>query len=251
MGPTQAVFLAYDDSVREIFGSSPVLQLLREDESCPFAHEAAVFIPNNNTLFVTSNQFEDVQTRARGIRISKITFSNDGSLTKCEEINPAGVFMANGGVNYEGGVLFCSQGTPSEPSGLVFVQGEHPHHSRTIVKSFYGREFNSVNDVVIHTDGSIWFTDPIYGFEQGIRPRPRLPSQVYRLDPQSGAIRAMADGFGRPNGICFSPNEEIVYITDTDFIHGDGSTDESRASTMLVPRATIFFLSSSEADRAN
>lgn len=107
-----------------------------------------------------------------------------------------------------------------------------PFETRTLIDNFQGRRFNSLNDVVVHTDGSIWFTDPIYGFEQGFRPEPQLRSQVYRFDPVLGDVRAVADGFGRPNGICFSPDEQTLYITDTDWIHGDGTTDEARARTM-------------------
>ncbi len=166
----------------------------------------------------------------------------------CEEIAPSrstrprdagdpalgsGIAMPNGGVNYRDGVVFCAQGTADADGGLVFMQAEPPYEMRTLVRSFCGRPFNSPNDVVVHPrDGSIWFTDPIYGYEQGFRPPPQLPSQVYRFDPESQAIRAMADGFGRPNGICFSPDASIVYITDTDRIHGDGGIDDRRASTM-------------------
>ncbi|KAG5912665.1 hypothetical protein E4U42_002019, partial [Claviceps africana] len=89
-----------------------------------------------------------------------------------------------------------------------------------------------VNDVVVHSDGSIWFTDPIYGFDAGFRSRPRLPRQVYRFDPARGSVRAVADGFGRPNGICFSPDERIVYVTVTDWIHRDGTTDDFCVSYM-------------------
>ncbi|MTV80982.1 SMP-30/gluconolactonase/LRE family protein, partial [Streptococcus pneumoniae] len=79
---------------------------------------------------------------------------------------------------------------------------------------------NSVNDLVTHRDGSIWFTDPTYGYEQDFRHKPQLPCQVYRFDPETGDIRVVADGFGRPNGLCFSPDEQTMYITDTDQIHG-------------------------------
>jgi gluconolactonase len=106
------------------------------------------------------------------------------------------------------------------------------YESQLLKSEFFGREFNSVNDVVVHTDGSVWFTDPIYGFEQGYRPSPRLPNQVYRWCPNSENIRAMADGFGRPNGICFSPDEKRAYITDTDRVHGDGTVDDQRVSSM-------------------
>lgn len=57
-----------------------------------------------------------------------------------------------------------------------------------------------------------------------------MPLELY--EAETGGIRAVADGFGRPNGICFSPDEQTCYITDTDWIHGDGTTDGTRASHM-------------------
>lgn len=234
-------FTVHDDGVHSLFGSEPTLELLHENADYPFAHEAGVFMDSDQTLFITSNQYPDPKSGKKKIQVSKVTLDRSGAKTtaKVEEIFPE-VWMGNGGVNYQDGVLFCDQGGldhSTEPSALVWMDPHPPYKSKILASSFHGRAFNSVNDVVIHSDGSIWFTDPIYGFEQGIRPPPQLPCQVYRLCPGKesdgkGSIRAVADGFGRPNGICFSPDEKIVYVTDTDWIHGDGSTDLTRASSM-------------------
>ncbi|KAM0543867.1 hypothetical protein ACHAPJ_012104, partial [Fusarium lateritium] len=223
-------FKIYNEAAKAIFGDSPQLDLIHENHEYPFAHEAGVYIPEENALFITSNQFVDTKSGKRKIQISKVKISADGVALGCEEIDAPVVLMANGGVNYKGGVLFCSQGSMDSPGGLASMEPTPPYRCSTLISSFHGRYFNSVNDVIVHSDGSIWFTDPIYGFEQGIRPKPRLPSQVYRYDPSNESIRAMADGFGRPNGICFSPDENIVYLTDTDWIHGDGTTDDTRVS---------------------
>ncbi|KAG4414365.1 hypothetical protein IFR04_012502 [Cadophora malorum] len=225
-------FKIYIEEFKEILGPNPKLECLLEDQTCPFAHEAGIFIPEDNTLFITSNQFPHPDTGEKTIQISKVSLGN-GSAT-CKKIETENVPMANGGVNYQGGVLFCAQGTMSSPGGLAFMSTTPPYKSSILLSSFYGRNFNSVNDVVIHSDGSVWFTDPNYGHEQGIRPRPVLPNQVYRYDPSTKAVRAVADGFGRPNGLCFSPDEKILYVTDTDWIHGDGTTDDSRASTIYA-----------------
>lgn len=225
-------FKSYHENAEAIFGQSPKLDLIHENHEYPFAHEAGVFIPKYNSLFITSNQFNDAKTGRRKIQITKLQLSNNGDVIDCEEIDAPEVRMANGGVNYKRGVLFCAQGSLEAPGGLVLMEPTSPYRCSTLISTFHGREFNSLNDVVIHSDGSIWFTDPIYGWEQGIRPKPRLPNQVYRYDPKDKSIRVIADGFGRPNGICFSPDEKIVYITDTDWIHGDGTTDDNRASTM-------------------
>lgn len=140
--------------------------------------------------------------------------------------------MGNGAINYNGDILFCAQGNLTEPGGLVVMKATPPYATETLIDSYHGRLFNSVNDVVTHTDGSIWFTDPIYGYEQGFRGKPQLPCQVYRFEPSTGDIRVVADGLGRPNGLCFSPDEQTMYITDTDWIHGDGTIDPARPGTM-------------------
>lgn len=229
-----AAFAVYSDAANTIFGDAPTLDLLYENKSYPFAHEAGVFVQENDTLFITSNQFTHPGSGKRHIQITKVALPTaaNGMTTTCEEIEPETVPMANGGVNYKNGILFCAQGTLDAPGGIAYMDAHPPYASHLLVSAFHDRPFNSVNDVVVHSDGSIWFTDPIYGFEQGIRPKPRLPSQVYRYDPSTGGIRVVADGFKRPNGICFAPGEAVVYVTDTDWIHGDGSTDDQRVSTM-------------------
>lgn len=233
-----SAFAVHDEAAHALFGSGPTLELLHQNDEYPFAHEAGVYIEADQTLFITSNQFPDHSAGgAKKIQISKVTLDPERrKVPLVEEIDPADILMANGGVNYQSGVLFCSQGgldNATQPGALVHMEARPPYATRTVVRGFTGgRAFNSPNDVVVHSDGSIWFTDPIYGFEQGIRPAPQLPCQVYRFVPGTGAIRAVADGFGRPNGICFSPDEKVVYVTDTDWIHGDGSTDLTRASTM-------------------
>jgi gluconolactonase len=198
------------------------------EQDWAFAHEAGVYIPDQDAVFVTSNRLDEAGSS--GIKISKVSRNNNGTWSS-EQI-PTDLQMGNGGINHGPGILFCAQGSIDSPGGLVYMDPNPPYTTRTLLDNFHGRHFNSLNDVVLHTDGSVWFTDPVYGFEQGFRPRPQLRSQVYRFDPASGDVRAVADGFGRPNGICFSPDEQTLYVTDTDWIHGDGTTDEQRARTM-------------------
>lgn len=222
-------FEQFDPAFAFITGPKPRAEVCLKNTAYPFAHEAGVYIPSKDQLFITSNRIHTDDGKQK-IQISKISLNGkEGPIQ--EEITPD-IPMANGGVNYKDGVLFCSQGTREKPSSLIFMESDAPYKCVTILDSFYGREFNSINDVIVHSDGSIWFTDPIYGHEQQFRPKPQLPSQVYRYDPENRSIRVMADGFGRPNGISLSPDEKIVYVTDTDIIHGDGSVDLSRSSTM-------------------
>ncbi|KAK4539676.1 hypothetical protein LTR36_010439 [Oleoguttula mirabilis] len=226
-----AYFAIYHESFLDIVGTEPSITLAVEKDY-PFAHEAGVFIPEQDAVYVTSNRYQPDGSAEKTIKISKISRQQDGRW-QSEEV-PTDVAMGNGGINYQADVLFCAQGTKVEPGGLVRMKTSPPYSTETLIDSYHGRLFNSVNDVVSHTDGSIWFTDPIYGFEQGFRNKPQLPCQVYRFDPRTGDVRVVADGFGRPNGLCFSPDEETLYITDTDWIHGDGTIDPMRASTIYA-----------------
>ena len=77
---------------------------------------------------------------------------------------------------------------------------------------------NSPNDIVVHPDGSIWFTDPIYGIMgnyEGFKAESELKPAVYRVEPKSGRMDKVCDDQDQPNGICFSPDYKKVYIADT------------------------------------
>ena len=91
-----------------------------------------------------------------------------------------------------------------------------------LADSFQGKRLNSPNDVVVHSDGSIWFTDPTYGIlsdYEGYRATPEQSAHgVYRIDP-SGLMALVADDFGQPNGLVFSPDESKLYIADSAFSH--------------------------------
>ncbi len=88
-----------------------------------------------------------------------------------------------------------------------------------LADSFRGKRLNSPNDVVVKSDGSIWFTDPPYGIEshsQGTVAESELDGcYVFCLDPASGTLSTVADDFVRPNGLAFSPDEAVLYVSDT------------------------------------
>ena len=95
--------------------------------------------------------------------------------------------------------------------------------SITVIADRYdGKRFNSPNDVVVKSDGSIWFTDPSYGIMSDYEGDQAEPEQdacyVYRVDP-SGEIRVVADDYLKPNGLAFSPDESLLYIADTGASH--------------------------------
>lgn len=87
-----------------------------------------------------------------------------------------------------------------------------------LADNYQGKHFNAPNDVVVHSNGSIWFSDPGYGIlsnYEGHVDKFELPTNVYRIDPSTKEITIVAGDFIRPNGLCFSPDEKILYIVDT------------------------------------
>jgi gluconolactonase len=93
-----------------------------------------------------------------------------------------------------------------------------------LIDEFDGKPLNAPNDVVVASDGSVWFTDPGYGIlsnYEGRRATLELPTAVYRLDPEGGVAEPVIAELDRPNGLCFSPDESLLYVVDS------GSTPKS------------------------
>ena len=87
-----------------------------------------------------------------------------------------------------------------------------------LVSSYRGQMLNGPNDVAVHSDGGIWFTDPHYGGNtdyEGGKHDYTLPPSVYRLDPATGGLCLVADDFAGPNGLCFSPDDRLLYIAES------------------------------------
>jgi gluconolactonase len=111
-----------------------------------------------------------------------------------------------------------------EHSGRRVTRTELDGSITIIADSYNGNKLNSPNDAVVASDGSIWFTDPIYGiggYYEGIKAEPEQEKHnVYRVDPKTGNIKVVVDDFVEPNGIAFSPDEKKLYIIDTGFTDG-------------------------------
>lgn len=100
---------------------------------------------------------------------------------------------------------------------------EHDGSITVIAHEYKGKRLNSPNDLVVKSDGSIWFTDPPYGIladYEGGKAEPEIGgNNVYRVDPHNGAIEVVADDFDKPNGIAFSLDEKFLYVADTGVSH--------------------------------
>ncbi|KAK4959461.1 hypothetical protein LTR10_004266 [Elasticomyces elasticus] len=111
------------------------------------------------------------------------------------------------------------------PGGIYALNPFPPYNSSLLLGSHGDYPFNSPDDVTVSPDGTIWMTDPVYGFGQGSRPVPLLPNQVYSFNVSTNDVRVVADGFGRPNGITASPDGGTIYIGDTGAQVGNGTLD--------------------------
>ncbi len=142
---------------------------------------------------------------------------NNRMLRWDEETGAVSVFRkpsnnANGHTrDRQGRIVSCEHG------GRRVTRTEHDGTLTVIADSFQGKRLNSPNDLVVKSDGSIWFTDPtfgILGWYEGGKATPELPMNVYRVDP-SGEIEVAAEGINQPNGLAFSPDEKLLYIVES------------------------------------
>ncbi|KAA8907646.1 hypothetical protein TRICI_004937 [Trichomonascus ciferrii] len=216
-----------------IVGANPSLKVLTSSDEVvastkrgdlAFAHEAGVWFSERREVFFTSNQLSD-----KGVVIFKYHIDT-GSVTRvCPKPD---IPAANGACRYKDQLLVCCQGNDSSPSGLVLLDPA-TEVSTPLINNFMDRPFNSPNDVIVlPLDGSIWFTDPDYGIEQGLKSLSLLPNQVYCLQPDTGDVRVVANELKKPNGICFSPDNHYCYITDTETYLGTGGTDPRCSATI-------------------
>jgi gluconolactonase len=113
----------------------------------------------------------------------------------------------------QGRIIAC------EHLGRRVIRHEYDGSITVIADSFQGKKLNSPNDVVVKSDGSIWFTDPpfgIGGFYEGEKHVPELPhTNVYRVDGATGAITLVANDVDHPNGLAFSPDESLLYVIES------------------------------------
>ena len=161
------------------------------------AHRTLVWsdIPNNRMLRLDERHGTVAVFREPADNSNGNTVDRQGRLVTCEHLT--------------------RRVTRTEHDGSVTVLASH----------WQGQRLNSPNDVVVHSDGGIWFTDPSYGIlsdYEGLSAESEIGAcNVYRIDPASGAVERVADDFVKPNGLAFSPDESMLYIADTGASHAD------------------------------
>jgi gluconolactonase len=112
----------------------------------------------------------------------------------------------------DGRLVSCEHGTRR------VTRTEHDGSLTVLLDRFDGKPLNSPNDVVVKSDGSVWFTDPPFGIlgnYEGSRATPELPTNVYRIDGKTGAARVVTGEVNGPNGLAFSPDETLLYVVES------------------------------------
>ena len=149
---------------------------------------------------------------------------NDRMLRFDEESEAVSVFRrpadyTNGStLDREGRLVSCQHGARR------VVRTEHDGSITVLADRIGGKRFNSPNDVVVKSDGSIWFTDPSYGIDSNYEGH-QAPSElgercVYRIDGKTLEVKKVADGFTQPNGLAFSVDEQRLFVVDSGVGHG-------------------------------
>jgi len=122
-------------------------------------------------------------------------------------------FVNGNTLDSDGNVVHCSHGA------RAILRTEHDGSVTTLVDRYMGMRLNSPNDLVVKSDGTIWFTDPPYGIlsnYEGYQADSEIRAcNVYRLDPDTGELAVVVADIEEPNGLAFSPDEKRLYVADT------------------------------------
>ena len=139
-------------------------------------------------------------------------------------------------LDLQGRIIACSHGE------RAIVRLEHDGNWTVLVNRFEGKRLNSPNDVVVKSDGTIWFSDPPYGLIQPNEGYGGAQEQagcfVYRFDPVNLDIDAVVTDMEKPNGLAFSPDEKILYVSDTSASHDENGKNQIRAYDVIDDSST-------------
>jgi gluconolactonase len=143
---------------------------------------------------------------------------NNRQMRFLEEDGHVSVFRNNSGNSNGNTFDFQGRQIACEHGNRRVVRYEHNGGFTVLADKWKGKPLNAPNDVIVHPDGGIWFTDPGYGSMvnyEGHKAELEIKEATYRIDPKSGKMELVSDEDAKPNGLCFSPDYKKIYIADT------------------------------------
>jgi gluconolactonase len=208
-------FVSHDAGFSAVLGDSARLTRVVETD----AHEGPVYVLEEDALYFTTlpSPGETLGPASPVVNVKRIALDGERFPLDPDRVSivRADANVANGmTLDLDGRLVACEQGLPARPAAITALDRDTGRRE-TLADHWRGLPLNSPNDVVVRSDGSIWFTDPSYGHLQGFRPEPALGDYVYRLGPRSDRLSAVADSFDKPNGLAFSPDETVLYVGDS------------------------------------
>jgi gluconolactonase len=220
-------FVSHDAGFSAVLGDAARLVRVVETD----AHEGPVYAADEDALYFTSQPAPGPDPGSPLVKVKRIALDGERFPLEPDRVSVAreDANVANGmSRDLDGRLVACEQGTRRRNAAIT-AYDPSTGQLVSLADECRGLPLNSPNDVVVRSDGSIWFTDPSYGHLQGFRPRPALGDNVYRLDPASGALSVVDSSFDKPNGLAFSPDETVLYVGDSGANHEPGSFDPARA----------------------
>ncbi|KAF5310688.1 hypothetical protein D9619_008111 [Psilocybe cf. subviscida] len=235
-GTKPPFFQIFDKAFLDILGPNPTFNEIASNATFGFAQEAPIYFAETDEMFFANangppgvltnsdinhnNGVGKISLKAVEAALAKLGPNQVGAAVNVPvtELDlPDSVQMTNGGTGpFHGNLVLATSGRGPLPSSVVLVNPRPPFNATVLLDNYFGRQFNALDDVKIHPkSGGIFITDPGYGFLLKFRFAPTMPNQVYRFDPATGNVRVVATDFVRPNGVAFTPDGTIAYVTDT------------------------------------
>ena len=210
-----ASFLAFHPRGLDILGSSPRIRMTTYiphwlEGGAPVL-EAPIYIPSAD--LVICSMFSYYQPGEQ----LQFNVTRCSSTSNCEfsllSFQPQPTILGvNGGVLHDGLMYWATSGSKPGITAVNITTEE----AKSVLNNYYGTEFNGANDLVFDSAGDIFFTDGIYGWQQGLTDQaPALQTATYRFRPSTGAVSIVEASLVQPNGIAFSPDEKTLYIGDS------------------------------------
>ncbi|KAK7052266.1 SGL domain-containing protein [Favolaschia claudopus] len=244
-GTEPPFFQIFDPAFLDVLGKAPSITEIASNSTFAFAHEAPIYVPALDSVFFASNDggalgMSDIDhnNKVGKINLKDVPANLNGTpvnIPVTELDLPETIQMTNGGTGpFHGNLLLINSGRGPLPPSIALVNPNPPHNATVLLDNFFGRQFNSLNDIKIHPSGKIFFTDTIYGFLNHFRSEPLMPNQVYRLDPETGAVRVVAADFDKCNGIAFTGDGKTAYIADTGATSGFLGNNQTEPATIYA-----------------